>query len=143
MYLDFLVKIPIFNGKITYWKKGETEYVYYEYTRLYKKGTNITNPKRVTIGKWDTTDPTAMIPNENYLKYFPDEDIPEVNECIKRSSCPRIGAWIVICKIIGKYKFTGILERYICKKDLGLVINLVVYSIISEDNANQYYPDFA
>lgn len=143
MYLGFLVKIPISSGKITYRKKGETDYVYYEYTRLYKKGSNITNPKRTTIGKRDSEDPTMMIPNENYLKYFPDEDIPEFNERTKRSSCLRIGAWLIIRKIIEEYQFTQILEKYINKKDLGLVLDLAAYSIISEDNANQYYPDFA
>lgn len=143
MYLDFLVKIPISSGKITYRKKGEAEYVYYEYTRLYKKGSNITNPKRSTIGKRDMEDPTMMVPNENYLKYFPDEDIPEVNDRTKRSSCLRIGAWLVIRKIIREYKFTEILEKYIDKKDLDLVLDLAAYSIISEDNENQYYPDFS
>lgn len=143
MYLDFLVKIPISGGKITYRKKGETDYVYYEYTRIYQKGSNITNPKRVTIGKRDKDDPTMMLPNENYLKYFPDEDLPEVNERTKRSSCLRIGAWLVIRKIIQEYKFTDILEKYINKKDIGLVLDLAAYSIISESNANQYYPDYA
>lgn len=143
MYLDFLVKIPISSAKITYRKKGETDYVYYEYTRLYKKGSNITNPKRATIGKRDTKDSTMMIPNENYLKYFPDEDIPEVNERTKRSSCLRIGAWLIIRKIIEEYQFSEILEKYIGRKDVGLVLDLAAYSIISEDNANQYYPDFA
>ena len=143
MYLDFLVKIPINSGKITYRKKGETDYIYYEYTRIYQKGTNITNPKRATIGKRDTEDPTMMIPNENYLKYFPDEDIPEINERSKRSSCLRIGAWLIIREIIEEYKFTEILEKYISKKDLGLVLDLASYSIISEDNASQYYPDYA
>ena len=143
MYLDFLVKIPISGGKITYRKKGETDYVYYEYTRIYQKGSNITNPKRVTIGKRDKDDPTMMLPNENYLKYFPDEDLPEVNERTKRSSCLRIGAWLVIRKIIQEYKFTDILGKYINKKDIGLVLDLAAYSIISESNANQYYPDYA
>lgn len=143
MYLDFLVKIPIESGKITYRKKGETDYVYYEYARLYTKGSNITNPKRATIGKRDTKDPTMMVPNENYLKYFPDEDIPEINERTKRSSCLRIGAWLVIRKIIDEYKLTEILEQYISRKDLGLVLDLAAYSIISEDNASQYYPDYA
>ena len=143
MYLDFLVKIPISGGKITYRRKGETDYVYYEYTRIYQKGSNITNPKRATIGKRDKDDPTMMIPNENYLKYFPDEDLPELNERTKRSSCLRIGAWLVIRKIIQEYKFADILEKYIRKKDIGLVLDLAAYSIISESNANQYYPDYA
>ena len=64
MYLNFLVNIPIETRKITYRKKGETDYVYYEYTRLYKKGSNITNPKRVTIGKRDTQNPAMMVPKE-------------------------------------------------------------------------------
>lgn len=139
----FLVKIPISGGKITYRKKGETDYVYYEYTRIYQKGSNITNPKRVTLGKRDKDDPAMMLPNENYLKYFPDEDLPEVNERTKRSSCLRIGAWLVIRKIIQEYKFEDILGKYIKKKDIGLVLDLAAYSIISESNANQYYPDYA
>lgn len=143
MYLDFLVKIPISGGKITYRRKGETDYVYYEYTRIYQKGSNITNPKRATIGKRDKDDPTMMIPNENYLKYFPDEDLPELNDRTKRSSCLRIGAWLVIRKIIQEYKFADILEKYIRKKDIGLVLDLAAYSIISESNTNQYYPDYA
>ena len=143
MYLDFLVNIPISTGKITYRKKGDTDYVYYEYKRIYIKGSNITNPKRVTIGKRDKTDPSMMLPNENYLKYFPDEDLPEINERTKRSSCLRIGTWLVIRKIMDEYRFTDVLEKYISKKDLGLVLDLVAYSIISENNAGQYYPDYA
>lgn len=143
MYLDFLVNIPISTGKITYRKKGDTEYVYYEYKRIYTKGTNITNPKRVTIGKRDKNDPSMMTPNENYLKYFPDEDLPEINERTKRSSCLRIGTWLVIRKIIEDYKFTEILDKYISRKDLGLVLDLAAYSIICENNAGQYYPDYA
>lgn len=143
MYLDFLVNIPISTGKITYRKKGDTEYVYYEYKRIYTKGSNITNPKRVTIGKRDKTDSSMMIPNENYLKYFPDEDLPEINERTKRSSCLRIGTWLVIRKIMEEYRFTEILGKYIGKKELGLVLDLAAYSIISENNAGQYYPDYA
>lgn len=143
MYLDFLVNIPISTGKITYRKKGETEYVYYEYKRIYTKGSNITNPKRVTIGKRNKTDPSMMVPNENYLKYFPDEDLPEINKRTKRSSCLRIGTWLVIRKIMEEYRFTEILEKYIRPKDLGLVLDLAAYSIISENNSGQYYPDYA
>ena len=143
MYLDFLVNIPISTGKITYRRKGDTDYVYYEYKRIYTKGTNITNPKRVTIGKRDKDNPSMMIPNENYLKYFPDEDLPEINERTKRSSCLRIGTWLVIRKIIEEYKFTEILGKYISRKDLGLVLDLAAYSIVAENNAGQYYPDYA
>lgn len=143
MYLDFLVKIPKSNGKITYRKKNNVDYVYYEYDRIYDKATQKTNPKRATIGKKSESDPTRMQPNENYLKYFSDEDIPETVDRTLRSSCIRIGAWLIIRKIIREYKLADILSKYVNKKDIGLVLDLAAYSIISEDNAGQYYPDYA
>lgn len=143
MYLDFLVKIPNATGKITYRRKGDIDYVYYEYDRIYDKATKKTNPKRVTIGKKIEDDPTKMIPNENYLKFFHDEDVPEIKGRSKRSSCLRIGAWIVIRKIMEEYKMSDLLGKYIKKKELGLLLDLVAYSIITEDNAGQYYPDYA
>lgn len=143
MYLDFLVNIPNVPGKITYRRKAEVDYVYYEYNRIYDKATQKTNPKRVTIGKKSEEDPTRMQPNENYLKYFPDEDIPETQDRTFRSSCLKIGTWLVIRKIIEEYKMTELLEKYIDRKNLGLVLDLAAYSIISENNAGQYYPDYA
>ena len=143
MYLNFLVKIPNAPGKITYRKKAETDYVYYEYDRIYDKVSQKTNPKRVTIGKRSMEDPAMMLPNEKYLKYFPDEDVPEFNSRADRSSCLKIGAWLVIRKIIGEYGLSGILEKYVSKKDLGLVLDLAAYNIITENNAGQYYPDYA
>ena len=98
MYLDFLVKIPNISGKITYRKKADVDYVYYEYDRIYDKGSQKTNPKRVTIGKKSETDPTMMQPNENYLKYFPDEDLPETKDRTMRSSSLKIGSWLIIRK---------------------------------------------
>lgn len=143
MYLNFLVKIPNVPGKITYRKKAETDYVYYEYDRIYDKASQKTNPKRVTIGKRSVEDPAMMLPNEKYLKYFPDEDVPEFNSRANRSSCLKIGAWLVIRKIIGEYGLSEILEKYVSKRDLGLVLDLAAYSIITENNAGQYYPDYA
>lgn len=143
MYLDFLVKIPNSAGRITYRRKNNVDYVYYEYNRIYDKVTKKTNPKRVTIGKRSEEDPTRMLPNEKYFKYFPDEDIPETKSRTSRSSCLRIGAWLIVRKIVEEYNLTDILNKYINRKDLGLVLDLVAYSIISEDNDSQYYPDYA
>lgn len=143
MYLDFLVKIPEIKGKITYRRKADIDYIYYEYDRIYDKISQKTNPKRVTIGKKLENNPTMMIPNENYLKYFPAEDIPETRDRTIRSSCLRIGTWLVIRKIIEEYGLTDILKQYISNRDLGLVLDLASYSIVSENNAAQYYPDYA
>ena len=143
MYLDFTVKIPDVKNKITYRRKGEVDYVYYEYDRDYDKETKKTNPKRSTIGKKLESDPTRMVPNENYLKYFSAEENDENRERTERSCCLKIGAWLIIRKIIEEYKLSDLLDKYIGKKDLGLVLDLMAYSLITEDNAGQYYPDYA
>ena len=45
-------------------------------------------------------------------------------------------------KIIEEYKLPEILGEYFGKRDLGLFLDLAVYSIIAENNAAQYYPDY-
>ena len=84
-----------------------------------------------------------MIPNENYLKYFGALDIPEIRNNVRRSSCIRVGAFIVIRKIMEDYKLPDILSKYLGKRDCGLFLDLGAYSIITENNAAQYYPDYA
>ena len=63
MYLDFLVKIPFVQGKITRRKKKDVVYIEYEYDRIYDPVRQYTFPKRVTIGKLSDTDPELMKPN--------------------------------------------------------------------------------
>ena len=70
MYLDFLVKIPFVQGKITRRKKKDVVYIEYEYDRIYDPVRQYTFPKRVTIGKLSETDPELMQPNQNFLKFF-------------------------------------------------------------------------
>ena len=77
MYLDFLVKVPTVKGKITRRKKSNVVYIEYEYDRVYDPSRKYTFPKRVTIGKLSDTDPELMKPNQNFLKYFPDAELPE------------------------------------------------------------------
>ena len=99
MYLDFLVKIPFVQGKITRRKKKDAVYVEYEYDRIYDPVRQYTFPKRVTIGKLSETDPELMQPNQNFLKYFPDAELPETKNRTSRSSCLRVGAYFVLRKI--------------------------------------------
>lgn len=143
MYLNFLVSIPDNSSKITYRTKNGVDYVYYEYHREYSKETQKTNPKRVTIGKRSKEDATQMQPNENFLKYFPDANLPEEKDRTTRSSCLRIGDYIVIKKILDEYNLPEILSKYVPKKNIGLFLDLVAYSIVTENNAGQYYPMYA
>ena len=142
MYLDFLVKIPFVQGKITRRKKKDVVYIEYEYDRIYDPVRQYTFPKRVTIGKLSETDPELMQPNQNFLKYFPDAELPETKNRTSRSSCLRMGAYFVLRKIIEEYNLVELLGGYFEQRDLGLFLDLAVYSIIAENNAAQYYPDY-
>ncbi len=143
MYLDAVVKVPDVRGKITFRTKGTTTYVEYEYNRTYDSTKRYTTVKRKTIGKLTGADERTMLPNENFLKYFPDTDLPEERERSLRSCGLRIGTWIVIRKIIEDYKLPELLGRYLPEKDVGLMLDLAAYSIVEEDNRAQHYPAYA
>lgn len=143
MYLDFLVKIPDAPGKLVRVRKKDTIYIDYEYDRIYDKEKQYTTPKRSTIGKLSKADDTMMQPNQNFLKFFPDAELPEEKDRTHRSSCLRVGTYIVIKKIMKDYGLPEILGKYFNNKDLGLFLDFAAYSIVSENNAGQYYPDYA
>lgn len=142
MYFDFFVKIPEDTGKISLNKRGETTYVEYTYGRRYMPEKKYNVPQRTTIGKMDPSNPSMMCPNPNFLKYFPEVELPEEKDRSKRSSCIRIGAYILIKKIISDYGLDDMMKRII-GRDSGLFLDLAAYSIITENNAGQYYPDYA
>lgn len=142
MYLDVLVKIPDVKGKIIRKQKGNSIYINYEYGRDYDSERKFNIPKRVTIGKQSKADSTMMQPNQNYLMYFPGETLPSEKYTSNRCTLLRVGTQIVIDKIIRDYKLTEVLGDYF-EKDLGLLLDLAAYSITMENNAGQYYPDYA
>lgn len=84
-----------------------------------------------------------MVPNEKFLKYFGDIDLPELRRDCKRSSCLRIGAFLVIRKVMKEYKLADVLSKYLGVKDCGLFLDLAAYSIVTESKVAQYYPDYA
>lgn len=143
MYLDFFVNVPEVKGKITYRRKQDSTYVVYEYDRTYDPARQITFPRRAAIGKLSKTDPDKMQPNENFLKYFPEAEMPEEKERIYRSSCIKIGAYAVISKLLFDLKIKGMLSEYFKPKELGLFLDFIAYSIITEGNAAQYFPAYA
>ena len=105
MYLNFFVKIPEIPGKMTRRKKGNSTYIEYEYNRVYDPKRQFTIVKRSIIGKQSKDDPLMMEPNQNFLKYFPDAQLPEEKDRILRNSSIKIGAYLVIRKIINVYSF--------------------------------------
>lgn len=142
MYLNCKVKIPETEGKISVKTISGTSYVYYEYSRTYNKEKKYNEPKRTCIGKRDKEQPGFLYPNEKFLKFFPRELLPIERDTGNRSGCIHIGAYLVIRKIISDYQIDEMIARII-GRDAGLFLDLAAYSIIMEDNAGQYYPDYA
>ena len=143
MYYDFLVKIPENTGKVTVNRRGDTTYIEYTYARKYVPEKKYNVPQRTTIGKQSKADPTMMQPNQNFVKFFPEIELPDQRNKSNRSSCLRVGAYLVIRKIMEEYNLPVILSDYWDNRGVGLFLDLAEYSIISENNAGQYYPDYA
>lgn len=143
MYLNYEVRIPDVPGKINQVKKGKAIYVRYVVGRTYHPEKKYNVPDQRIIGKRSENDPEKMVPNENYVKYFGGLEQPEERSETCRSSCVRIGVFLVIRKILEDYRLPAVIEKYFGTRDGGLVADLVSYSIISENNAAQYYPAYA
>jgi transposase len=142
MFYDFKVPVPDIPGKITTRKKGASIHVAYQYDRIYHPEKHYNVPQRAVIGKIFSQDESMMFPNEKYLEFFPDTVIPEVRPFAYRSCCLRIGSYLIISKVMEEYQLPQMLRKWL-GKDCGLFLDLVAFSIITEDNAGMYYPDFA
>ncbi len=143
MYLKSKVKIPDVHGKMTRLRRGDTVYIKYEYDRYYDPEKKYTYPQRATIGKLCADDDTMMIPNEAFLKYFPDAILSGMEDRAERSSCLRIGTYAVIHKIINDYQLKEMLGNFFSERDRSLLLDLAAYAIVEESNAAQHYPDYA
>lgn len=142
MYLNTTVKIPKMKGKIITKKKGGTTYILYQYGSDYNQEKRYAVPLRAIVGKVSLDDPSMMFPNEKFQKYFPDVAIPEELPFAYRSCCLKIGSCVIIRKVVDEYKLQPMLKKRF-GDDTGLILDLVSYLIIEEENAGQYYPDFA
>ena len=114
MYLKSRVKIPDVHGKLIRLRRGDITYIKYEYDRYYNPEKKYTYPQRATIGKVCADDDTMMIPNEAFLKYFPDAVLSGMEDRTERSSCLRVGTYAAIHKIVSDYsldKMLGITAR--------------------------------
>src|SRR5665648_182384 len=142
MYYNFLIKIPENTGKISKNKRGNTTYIEFTYGRKYNPEKRYNIPQRTTIGKMSSDDDTMMYPNPNFEKYFPDVALPEENDASSRSSCVRVGSFLVIKKVVEDYKLFDHLGNW-DDRGKGLLLDLAAYSIVSENNAAQHYPEYA
>lgn len=143
MYLDTLVEIPDKKGKITIYSKGKSSYVNYEVDRVYDPKRKFNIPKRVTIGKLSNEDHGKMIPNHNFLHYFPEIDVSKKKIDIVHSSCLRVGTYLVIEKVLKEYELPEMLSQYFDEEELGLFLDLIACTLTCESNVWIYYPLYA
>ena len=142
MYLNTTVKIPEIKGKIITKKKGGTTYILYQYGSEYNQDKRYAVPQRAIVGKVSPDDPGLMFPNDKFMVYFPDAEIPEELPFAYRSCCLKIGSCVIIRKVLDEYKLVPMLAKRF-GRETGLILDLISYLIVEEENAGQYYPDFA
>ena len=142
MYLNTTIKIPEIKGKIITKKKAGTTYILYQYGSDYNQEKRYAVPLRTIIGKTLETDPSMMYPNEKFMEYFPDYQMPETLPFAYRSCCLKIGSYVIIKKVLCEYDLISMLKKRF-GNETGLILDLISYLIVEEENAGQYYPDFA
>ena len=142
MYFNTTVKIPEIKGKIITKKKGATTYILYQYGNEYNPEKQYSVPLRAIVGKACVDNPSLMFPNEKFQIYFPDTQLPEELPFAYRSCCLKIGSCAIIRKVLDEYKLMPMLRKRF-GDDTGLILDLVSYLIVEEENAGQYYPDYA
>lgn len=142
MYMKYKVRIPDSEKGISIKTIRGISYVYYTYAYIYSPEKKHTVPKDTSIGKVIPDEPDMMYPNDRYLLYFPEADIPDELDESERSGCLSVGAFIIIRTILAEYHLDEMIDR-IVGVDSGLFLDLAAYSIIEENNAGQYYLDYA
>lgn len=142
MYYNYAVKIPLIRGKIITKKKGDATYVLYQYGQQYNAEKKYAIPQRTIIGKLHAEEPHMMYPNEKFQDYFPEVNLPDELPEAYRSCCLKIGSYAVMQKVLQEYQLTEQLAKWF-PQDCGLLLDIMAYLIVDEENAGQYYPDFA
>jgi hypothetical protein len=129
MYLDLKAKIPETKTGISRGKTRGATCIYYKYDGKYYSEKQYTIPQCTSIGKECEDDPAMMIPNGNYLKYFPDAELPDKLPASSRSGWLKGDTWLVIRKVMQHYRLDGRIEEIIGRGS-GLFLNLAAYAII-------------
>ena len=143
MYLDKAVKIPENEKGISCKTIKGITYVYYVFGYKYDNKKHYTVPQTTSIGKRAVGEDGKMYPNQNFFRYFNAEELLENLPDRQRSSCLRVGTYLVLRQIIALCHLDEIIGQIIGKEESGLFLDIAAYTIVSENNAGQYYPDYA
>lgn len=77
MHTDIRVKMPKDKGRIIRKRIKGSTYVYYQLDRKYDPVKGYTVPRSTTIGKVCPDDETMMFPNNKFLVYYADAELPK------------------------------------------------------------------
>lgn len=141
MYYKYTVEIP--KEHVVRIKNKGVTYIYFEYDRVYDLEKKFNSAKRQCIGKQSEKDCNLMYPNQNFNLHFPGSEKPQEQDESTRSCSLQIGSFIVIKKIVESLGLKEILSSFLDETDTGLFLDFATYSIITEGNVAQYFPDYA
>lgn len=141
-YSSTPVPIPSIQG-ITRFRQDEITYIRFEIGRVYKPEKKYNVPVRRMIGKVCDHDATKMFPNQKYFSLIPGAKPAEEDLPVQTRSCSiKLGAYIVIEKVVQEYQLRKLLEKHFGAR-AGLVLDLAAYALVYETNVGQYYPSYA
>lgn len=112
-------------------------YAYLHLENIYLPDKKYNKPVRVCIGKF--IDDETMHPNDNYYKYFPDEDaLPDPDpEC---ADSMKVGAKAVVDKIFEDLNLDKILQNVFGSQTAHMIHDLASYLCIDGSSVMQHYP---
>lgn len=146
MYFNKIIDTPNVPGKIVFFPRGKTTYVYFQVSREYIPEKKFNTPKRVLIGKLvDPNDRSKMYPNRNYREHFPDggDFTPKpLPAPVKRSNTLKVGTFIALELLIKDLQINQGLVMC-CPEYSGFILDYANYMIIDECNVAQHYPTYA
>jgi hypothetical protein len=141
MTLSFTVPIPDVPGKICMTQRNNATYVRYQVSRIYYPEKKFNVPVFKIIGR--KVGDNSMIPNENYLKFFGDLELPQIKNNSDKCSCLRIGSFLVIRSIMKEYDLPALLEKYFGPENSRMLQDLAAYLIVTENDSTQYFSEYA
>lgn len=131
-----IVDVPA--GALIYKKKAGF-YVYVNTKLIYLKDKGYNENKRVCIGKLVEENAKKMITNKNYEKLYGKEELPEAPD---QSDTLKTGLYVTLSKSMHDMSLDVLLDNAY-GEDSPLMQDVVQYMISTEDNAMQYFPDYA
>lgn len=136
LYKDLKIVRP--EGTKLYKRNGSV-YVYHVYESVYVPEKKYNLDKKKCIGKM--IDDTYMNPNDNYFEYY-DNEVENMTDPTEISDALKIGNYVLVDHVIKELQLDQILES-IHGDHAKLIMDLVLYVIMTESSVMQHYPDYA